>query len=823
MKKYILLSTILLSFQISLFAVNNSYYSIEGHNHSNQHKSLDLNTIGDSSALYQSQQSLDLQDTVIHKSLLYPTQKGGIGLVLSGGGAKGLYHVGIIKALEENDITIDYVAGASMGAIVGSMYASGWSPERMWNFFLTDSVSTWLTGKIPDKYRGYYLRFDPTAEMVGINLIKDTTTSKNVVQLPTNLISPYLIDLAFIDLLGPASAAANNNFDSLMVPFRCVASDVYKKDLVVFDKGLLPFAVRASMTIPLVFRPLQMDSTLLFDGGVMNNFPWQTLQKDFNPSHYIGGICTDNFDNPAQNNVIGQVMVLLTRMTDYNLPDTTKDVSIARLMPDIGVLDYSKAAIVMQYGYDDAMAQMEQIKQKIHSRTTKKELDKKRADFIDRIPELAFDSVRIEGLTHQQELYVRRQLGLHLHKNFTFEYFYDKYLRILSAEVFTGQFPRLEYDQESGFYRLSIKMATKQVMRFSLGGNISSSSLNQGYVAFDYRHTTSVSSSYRLQGNFGMFHNGIKVGGRHDFYSNFPFYIDYNFSYGDFNYDGSNMEPYYRNKDWRFKKQENLIFTTSVSIPVFGNSAFKGRAYGGRTKYQYFETLHTSVDQPSNSKFKFFAVNLEVETSTLNYAQYANQGKRQLVSVQFINGWEDYTPGTVTKDNNLTNQSNRWWIEARYTREQYLPITKWFTLGYLFDVTASNHHSFSNALSSYITSPRFEPTPQMRTMFMTEFASPSYIGMGVMPTFNLLGSQTFYLKTYAYAFIPQDIVLVDKTWYAPTVERLSEFTKFVFGGSLIYQTPIGPASLTLTKYTTGKDNWCFQFNFGYTLFKNIRF
>ncbi|MEG0656352.1 MAG: hypothetical protein RR465_04960, partial [Mucinivorans sp.] len=114
-------------------------------------------------------------------------------------------------------------------------------------------------------------------------------------------------------------------------------------------------------------------------------------------------------------------------------------------------------------------------------------------------------------------------------------------------------------------------------------------------------------------------------------------------------------------------------------------------------------------------------------------------------------------------------------------------------------------------------------TPHSETLFMTEYASPSYFGFGVMPLFNFLKNRMFYLKTYAFAFIPQEIVYQDGAWVKPTWGTLLDQVNYIFGGSLIYQTPIGPASVTVAKYTTGPKNWNFMFNFGYTLFGRRKF
>ncbi len=750
------------------------------------------------------------------------TDKGGVALVLSGGGAKGLYHVGIIKALEENEIPIDYVSGASMGAIVASLYAAGWSPDRMWDFFLTDSVSQWLTGQIPEKYKGYYRQFEPTPEMVGIDVVSDESTNTNTLRIPTNLISPNLIDVALMHMLGPASAASADNFNNLLVPFRCVATDVYDNQLVTFKDGYLPFAVRASMTIPLVFTPLVMDSTLLYDGGVKNNFPWQTLKEEFAPSNIIGGVCTDNTGTPSPDDLFAQVMALATRKTNYSLPDSTTDIRVMRVMSEVSVLDYSTADSVMAWGYRDAMAQMDEIKKKVKARRSIEEMQKRRQDFLNSVPELAFDSLYIEGLTPQQERYARSQFDIEDMRYFTYEYFYDQYMEVLGAGVFTSEFPTMTYNPVSGYYQVHLTMSTKSALRFSVGGNISSTSLNQAYVALNLHNTSSMYSTYSIEGNLGFTYNAIKVGGRHDLYNKGHFYIDYNFFSEEMRYDGGNMSPYYRNTPWVMYDDERVGVDFSITRPIFENSAFKLRGTMASSTFNYQETLHTSIDSPARTRFRYLKISPTIETSTFNYSMYANLGKREKILLGYTLGLEDFTPGTMSWDAPVQNQ-NRWWLQFQYLREQYLPVSEWFTLGYLLDVTLSNHKSFQNTLATQFTAPRFAPTTQMEMMFMSEYTSSSYVAGGIMPTFNLLKNKKMYLKTYMFAFLPQELFFDGKEFIPMTAESFEAWTNYVFGASLVYQTPVGPVSLSLAKYTTGTENWNFEFNFGYTLFNNQKY
>ncbi|MDD3108150.1 MAG: patatin-like phospholipase family protein, partial [Alistipes sp.] len=199
-----------------------------------------------------------------------------VGMVMSGGGAKGLYHIGVLKALEENGIPIDYVSGTSMGSIIAGLYAIGYSPDQMAELFKSDQISYWMSGKIQPQYLYYFRKKTPTPAMVSFRLdLKDKKSRR--IALPTNLIPSHQIDLAFVDFFAAPNAACGGDFDKLFVPFRCVATDAAAQGEVVYRNGNLGKSIRASMTIPLVFKPLRQDSTLLYDGGMYNNFPWQVL------------------------------------------------------------------------------------------------------------------------------------------------------------------------------------------------------------------------------------------------------------------------------------------------------------------------------------------------------------------------------------------------------------------------------------------------------------------------------------------------------------------------------------------------------------------
>jgi len=188
-----------------------------------------------------------------------------IGLVLSGGGAKGLAHIGVLKVLEEEGIVPDYITGTSMGSIIGGLYASGYSAHELdsivknvsWGRLLSDALP--LSSVSPhekEDYNRYQAEF---------------TITKNGLEIPSGLIKGQQISALFSNLTW--HVADINDFDQLPIPFRCVAADLKSGREYIFSKGDLATAMRASMSIPTVFSPVKIDTLLLVDGGILNNFP----------------------------------------------------------------------------------------------------------------------------------------------------------------------------------------------------------------------------------------------------------------------------------------------------------------------------------------------------------------------------------------------------------------------------------------------------------------------------------------------------------------------------------------------------------------------
>jgi NTE family protein len=195
-----------------------------------------------------------------HKSSARPK----IGLVLSGGGARGAAHVGIIQVLEELRVPVDYIAGTSMGSIIGGLYATGTPIDELEKLTTRIDWEEIFSDTVPRRHQFYREKSGKENYLIDIEI----ATREGLV-IPKGLISGKKLDLT----LRALTLGAHNDFNEFSIPFRAVATDVETGEEVVLDKGDLAKALRASMAIPVAFSPMEIDGRLLADGGMARNLP----------------------------------------------------------------------------------------------------------------------------------------------------------------------------------------------------------------------------------------------------------------------------------------------------------------------------------------------------------------------------------------------------------------------------------------------------------------------------------------------------------------------------------------------------------------------
>ena len=190
-----------------------------------------------------------------------------VGLALGGGSARGLAHIGVIQVFEEQGVPIDFVAGTSMGSIIGALYASGLGPKELTDVARSIDWATIFSGRGDRRLEPVVWRVDDVPSIVSVGVARGRFLA------PAAAYSDYRIGRVLTTHLAAAGLRAGSDFDRLPIPFRAVATDLAKGDRVVLQRGDLPRAVRASMSLPVVFPPVEIDGRLLVDGGLVDNVP----------------------------------------------------------------------------------------------------------------------------------------------------------------------------------------------------------------------------------------------------------------------------------------------------------------------------------------------------------------------------------------------------------------------------------------------------------------------------------------------------------------------------------------------------------------------
>ncbi len=277
------------------------------------------------------------------------------GLVLSGGGARGFAHVAVLEALEANQVQIDYIAGTSMGAVVGALYASGLSAAEVREKLLAVDWSSTLQDVTDRNERSFRNKSFEGRNFLGFDL----GIGPDSVRLPLAALRGQKLALALNELM--LETATVSDFDALPIPFRAMATDLATGDAVVLGRGSLATALRASMAVPVVYSPVEIDGRLYVDGGVANNLPID-VARDMGADRVIA-VDTSSLRYSTNEltsvvTVVDQLTNLLTRRnTEAQLEKLTdKDLLIEIFPESIATAEFNKAENALALGRESLSA-----------------------------------------------------------------------------------------------------------------------------------------------------------------------------------------------------------------------------------------------------------------------------------------------------------------------------------------------------------------------------------------------------------------------------------------------------------------------------------
>ena len=737
-----------------------------------------------------------------------------IGLVLSGGGAKGAVHIGIIKALEENDIPIDYIAGTSIGAIVGSLYAMGYSPDEMLALFNSEEFRYWQTGKVESEYRFYFREGPALPNFVRFNVpLKDSIGMRSSI-IPNNLINPIQMNQAFMRLFAQANAKSKGNFDDLFVPFLCVASETYKKRAIIFRSGDLGDAVRASMSFPFVFKPIVMDSIPLYDGGIYDNFPVKPMREAFDPEFIIGSSVAGSKSqkNPLNENLYEQLESMIMQQTDYNV-----DPSIGMIMKfqldDVNLLDFDKSNALFELGYKTALEMVDSIKSRTTRRVSLEEVTQRRQEFKQKLPPLIFHQIHITGINNQQKKYVEGQIHRHENDKFTYEDFKIAYFRLLSNAKIKEIIPHAKWNEENQIFDLFLDVRVKDELAVNFGGNISSSSGNQLYIGLGHQILTNLSMSVNLDMQIGNTYNGVVLSGKIELPTHIPMDISGVLAH--------NYRKFYESEKLfidtdvaTFIRQRETFGKIGIGLP-FLNKAKIDFLFGyGELEDKYYQDPQSGYRNSlfDKSIYNLFSFGVFYNKNTLNAKQYSILGQDHHLYAQYVSGKEKFFPAGRALGQEEFFQS---WIQINASVNNYHAISRKFNLGYIFNVVLSSKNLGNNYTASLLQAPGFTPTPHSKLVFNEAFRANQYFAAGITPIFKL--NSTIHLRGDFNLFNPL-FPIERKEGNIPQYGKFSNKQAYMGEASVVLQLPFMSICLFGNHYSYPKDNWNFGLNIGYLIF-----
>jgi NTE family protein len=738
-----------------------------------------------------------------------------VGLVLSGGGAAGMAHLGVIKALEEYEIPIDYVTGTSMGALVGGLYASGYSVDEIIGFAKSPEFLLAIEGGL-DKKDIYYF----TSEMSDASLIRLKVNPKNVLRanLPTNLVTPDLMEFLLMDIFSGPSAVAKQNFDSLMIPFRCVAADVSKKQEVIFSKGSLSKALRASTTYPFYYQPIYIDSTLLFDGGLYNNFPSDVMAEAFSPDYVIGSNVATAVEPPTEDDLISQVRNMIMTRTDFSL---NSDNGVLIEPPsEIGVFEFDGIDEQIESGYLAAMMYIDEILESTDRRRSKDELDRMRDEFSKKIPEKRIVDIKIDGdLKPSQKAYIASSLGprKNMSEYYSFSDFKPQFLRVAQDGKIRNTQPYARYNEEVNAYDLTLNIHPEKNLSLYFGGNLSSRPINIGYAGVKYNLFGRTSASLMANTYFGKFYGSFLIQADIDFGGKKRF----------------SFSPHAIRNRWDYFRSFATFFELSrpsfiVKNETFGGVRFKA-ALGnnsvlitdldyGETEDQYYQTQDFTVADTSDvTEFRMATIAVGIDRNTLNRKLYPSKGTRFKASLRGVTGRENTIYGTTSFEDLPEFEDDHSWFELRLNYENYFEKLGPFSFGFDAEAVYSDKPFFENYNASLISAPAYTPIPESKTIFLDEFRANEYGALGLKVVTEL--RKNIELRVEGYAFQPYRQIIRTASNDAEFSDATFSQRYYIGSSTLVWHSPLGPVSLNLNYYDNRQEGpWSFFFNFGYTIF-----
>ena len=405
------------------------------------------------------------QDTValVKTDTVVPaTHRPKVGVVLSGGGAKGFAHIGALRVIEEAGIPVDYIAGTSMGSIIGGLYAVGYDPDMMQKLCTEQDWDLIIKDQIPRKFIPLEKRINDRHYLV-------TVPYKNgKVKLKRSMVDGVYVNLLLTRLMLPAYK--ERDFDSLPVPFLCIGTDMITADPIEFRKGSLAQSIRSSMSIPFLFEPVDYDGYLLCDGGLTNNFPVRNVREK--GADIIIGVDLEiiKSDPEVLDNSLKVLERLVAVVSQEESNKARKDCDIL-IRPDIGnanMMSFNDFSPIINCGEAGAREKFPELKRLADSLQALAPFEVER-HHTQPVDSIYVAEVAIEGIDGDDAEMLKSEFGKEFPRVFAIDEIETIVVKIYSTGYYSNVWYELLYTPEGNVIKFHCKKTTS--LTFSIGAH----------------------------------------------------------------------------------------------------------------------------------------------------------------------------------------------------------------------------------------------------------------------------------------------------------------------------------------------------------------
>jgi len=627
---------------------------------------------------------LTIVNPVISKNTKEPIKKKRpkIGLVLSGGGAKGFAYIGMLRVFQEVGLPIDYIGGTSIGSIIGGLYAIGYSPDEIQKMIETQDWDAVLKDEIPRKYIAYEEK-----EFYGLSIIS-LPFEKKKLGIDKSMYYGQQVNLLLNKYFSPAWNITD--FNKLQTPFLCVGANLYNGKAEVLKSGYLPMAIKASMSIPGYFSPTYYNEKYLVDGGIVNNYPAGPL-KEQGAEFLIGGdvqsgLKTDIEELNSITGIINQIIFFHGEEANIEA-DSLININIKFKVP-AGMMDFTKYDTIIAYGESVAREYYDELKNLADSLNA---IEFKPMKEFNTKPLVSIDVVDVfyEGKDKLPQAYLDNY----------FEDFRNSTVNLNELEeVITTVYGTKFYKYIS--YRLEPREDGKANLIIDLEEG------SPGYISASVHYDLDYQGSIKLNGVFrNIFGNRSKLFSELVLGTNPRFRMLYLISNGLTPGFGLEVDMYNFNYDeYKNNVKETNINVSNLKSSIFLTSTLSNH-YSARAgfEYEYFRFKQTVVVDSTNLPIEDFNsygnLFIKFRADTRNKPYFATKGfigeLKGLYAMTFSQGWANalFTNSLVMylKLNHNIPVSNKLTLKpsifAGWTLKQNQPpVQHWFGAGGLNEV-----------------------------------------------------------------------------------------------------------------------------------------